>query len=68
MDELMGVMGDAGEIQDADIIFNMIFYVVVMLKSEDCVYLGARLIEEFSYIDSFMHEDQIYQIQQYAYI
>jgi hypothetical protein len=36
MDELMGVMGDAGEIQDADIIFNMIFYVVVMLKSEEC--------------------------------
>ena len=68
MDELMGVMGDAGEIQDADIIFNMIFYVVVMWKSEDCVYLGARLIEECSYIDSFMHEDQIYQIQQYAYI
>jgi|688.fasta_scaffold1772971_2 hypothetical protein len=68
MDELMGVMGDAGEIQDADIIFNMIFYVVVMLKSEECSYLGARLIEECSYIDSFMHEDQLYQIQQYAYI
>jgi len=68
MDELMGVMGEAGEIQDADIIFNMIFYVVVMLKSEDCAYLGARLIEECSYIDSFMHEDQLYQIQQYAYI
>jgi hypothetical protein len=36
MDDLMGVMGDAGEIQDADIIFNMIFYVLVMLKSEEC--------------------------------
>ena len=63
MDELMGVMGETGEIQDADIIFNMIFYVLVVLKSEECPYLGARLVEECSYIDSFMHEDQIGMIQ-----
>ena len=37
----------------------MIFYLLVVLKSEECKYLGARLIEECSYIDSFMHEDQI---------
>lgn len=57
MDEILGVMGETGEIQDADIVFNMIFYVLVVLKSEECSYLGARFVEECSYIDSFMHED-----------
>ena len=59
MDELMGILGEAGAIQDADIIFNMVFYMVTNLKSDDCTYLGARFIEECSYIDAFMHEDQI---------
>ena len=68
MDEILGVMGETGEIQDADIVFNMIFYVLVVLKSEQCSYLGARFVEECSYIDSFMHEDQVANIQQYAYI
>lgn len=63
MDELMGVMGDVGEIQDADIIFNMVFYLLVVLRSEECAYMGARFIEECSYIDSFLHEDQIGMIQ-----
>jgi hypothetical protein len=59
MDELMGLMGEAGEIQDADILFNFIVYILVTLKSDDCQYLGARFIEECSYIEAFMHEDQI---------
>jgi len=63
MEEIMGLMGEVGEISDADILFNVIFYLLVMLKSEDSQYLGARLIEECSYIDAFMHEDQIGMIQ-----
>lgn len=53
----MGLLGEAGEVCDADILFNVIFYILVTLKTDDCSYLGARFIEECSYIDSFMHED-----------
>lgn len=57
MDELMGLMGELGEIQDADILFNLIVYILVQLKTDECQYLGARFIEECSYIECFMHED-----------
>lgn len=57
MDDLMCLMGEAGEISDADVLFNMIFFILVTLKTDDCQYLGARLIEECSYIEAFMHED-----------
>lgn len=59
MDDLLGILGATGEISDADVIFNMVFYLVTELKTEDCQYLGARFIEECSYIDNFMHEDQL---------
>jgi len=59
MDEILGLVGEVGEISDADILFNMIFYIICNLKSDDCPYLGARFIEECSYIDAFLHEDQI---------
>lgn len=68
INDLLSVVGESSGVQEADIIFNMVFYVVVMLRSEECQYLGARLVEECSYIDSFMHEDQLYSIQQYQYI
>lgn len=57
MDEIMGLMGEIGEISDADVLFNMIFYILIKLKSEECPYLGAKFIEECSYIDAFLHED-----------
>lgn len=57
MDDLMCLMGEAGEISDADILFNMIFYLLVTIRSDDCQYLGARMIEECSYVEAFMHED-----------
>ena len=57
MDEIMALLGEAGEVCDADILFNVILYILVSLKTDDCSYLGARFIEECSYIDSFMHED-----------
>ena len=57
MDQLLGILGSAGEISDADVIFNMVYYIVVTLQSDSDPALGAKLIEEFSYIDNFMHED-----------
>jgi hypothetical protein len=57
MDEIMGLVGEIGEISDADVLFNMLFYIMIQLKSDDCQYLGARFIEECSYIDAFLHED-----------
>lgn len=57
MDEIMCLMGEVGEISDADILFNMVFYIIIILKTDESPYLGARFIEECSYIDSFMHED-----------
>lgn len=62
------MLGAAGEISDADVIFNMVFYLVVNLRSESESCLGAKLIEECSYIDNFMHEDQLGMIQQYSYV
>lgn len=55
----MCLMGEVGEISDADLLFNMIFYILVTIKSPECAYLGARFIVECSYIEAFMHEDQI---------
>lgn len=57
MDDIMGLMGEAGEISDADVLFNMIFFIMLKLQADDCPYLGARFIEECSYIDAFLHED-----------
>ena len=68
MDDLLGVLGETGEISDADVIFNMVFYLVTTLRTDDCQYLGARFIEECSYIDNFMHDDQLGMIQQYSYV
>lgn len=41
---------------------------MVSLQTEDNKYLGARFIEECSYIDTFLHEEQLGMIQQYAYV
>lgn len=46
----------------------MIFYTLINLRSDESPYLGARFIEECAYIESFMHDDQIGMIQQYAYV
>lgn len=35
MDELNGLLGDVGEIQDADIILNLIFYIMITLQTDD---------------------------------
>lgn len=46
----------------------MIFYIVVALQTSETNFLGARFIEEVTYIDNFMHEDQIGLIQEYTNI
>ena len=42
---------------EADNLIVVIFYLLVSLHSNEAQFLGARFIEECSYIDSFMHED-----------
>ena len=54
MQELINYMCGPGEVPESDVIFNLTIYLVVQLGS-----LGARFIEECSYIDAFMHDDQI---------
>lgn len=59
MDELMGLLSAAGEVNDADILFKMVFFVIVKLEGDDAAHLGARFIEDCAYIDYFMHDSQI---------
>lgn len=59
MDELLGLMSQHNEVNDADVLFKMVFYLLVTIQTPDCQYLGARFIEECVYIDAFMHKDQI---------
>ena len=63
MQELINYMCGPGEVPESDVIFNLTIYLVVQLGS-----LGARFIEECSYIDAFMHDDQIGMIQQYTFV
>jgi len=35
----------------------MVFYVLVTMESDDSKHIGAKFIEECSYIDCFLHED-----------
>ena len=41
---------------------------MVQLQSSEAKFLGARFVEECTYIDSFIHEDQIGLIEEYANI
>lgn len=44
----------------------VIFYVLVSLQTSEAKFLGARFIEEVTYIEQFMHEDQIDLIEEYT--
>jgi len=57
MDEVMGLVSKANAIFDADDIIKTVFYILVTVRSEDCVLLGSRFIEDCVYIDAFMHEN-----------
>lgn len=54
--------------QEADQVIEVIFYLICKLQSSEAKFLGARFIEECTYIDSFMHEEQIDLIEEYSYI
>ena len=53
---------------EADHLINVIFYLLVSLQSNEAKFFGARFIEEVTYIDSFMHEEQIGLIEEYTNI
>lgn len=59
MNEVMSAFNDsqASGPHEADNLIVVIFYLLVSLQSNEAQFLGARFIEECSYIDSFMHED-----------
>jgi len=67
IDELMGADSECGgECLEADKLNPLIFYIICSLKSNESPGLGARFIEECTYIDSFLHEEQLGLIMQYT--
>ena len=71
MNEVMAAVNDAqsqGGPHEADNLIEIIFYLLVQLQSSEAKFLGARFVEECTYIDSFIHEDQIGLIEEYANI
>mmetsp|Transcript_10835 Transcript_10835/g.13655 ORF Transcript_10835/g.13655 Transcript_10835/m.13655 type:complete len:140 (+) Transcript_10835:2134-2553(+) len=57
MSSLQGAVGSGP--YEADFLVVVIFYVIVSLQTSEVNFLGARFIEECTYIESFIHEDQI---------
>lgn len=53
---------------EADFLVVVIFYIIVSLQTSEVNFMGARFIEECTYIESFIHEDQIDQIEEYTNI
>lgn len=53
----MGIDSEATECIEADKLIFLIFYIICTLKNDAQPQLGARLIEECTYIDHFMHEE-----------
>ena len=59
---------NSGAPHEADNLIMVIFYLMVTLQTSEAKFMGARFIEECTYIDSFMHEDQIGLIEEYTNI
>ena len=57
MEELQCVDTQAGDICGADESLPLIFYLMVTMKTESNGYLGARFLEENTYVNEFCHED-----------
>ena len=70
MNDFMAAINGNGNVNsgphEADNLIVVIFYIVVALQTSETNFLGARFIEEVTYIDNFMHEDQIGLIQEYT--
>lgn len=64
----MGIDSEASECIEADKLIFLIFYIICTIRNKEQPQLGARLIEECTYIDHFMHEEQLGLIMQYTNI
>lgn len=53
----MGLVSAHNEINDADVLFKTVFFILVTMRSEEFAHLGSRFIEDCVYIDAFMHEN-----------
>jgi len=70
VNEVMAALnGAAGQgPYEADFLVVVIFYILVSLQTSEVNFLGARFIEECTYIESFIHEDQVDTIEEYTNI
>ena len=59
LDEIMGNDPEAEETMEADILLNLLFYILLYLKTAENPCLGARFIETVYYVEKFTHEDQL---------
>ena len=51
---------------EADFPVVFIFYIIVSLKTSEVNFMGARFIEECTYIESFIPEEQSGKIKKYT--
>ena len=66
MAAIIGASSQYGQVPEADHLITVIFYIICTLKSSEAKYLGARFIEECTYVDEFMHEEQVGVVEEYV--
>ena len=59
MEEITCLNSDSGEIAAADESLPLIFYLLVTMKVKKNAYLGARFIEECTYVTDFCQDEQL---------
>lgn len=57
MAAINGVASSKGQVAEADVLIQVIFYIICTLKTTETKYLGARFIEECTYVDEFIDEE-----------
>ena len=62
MNEIMNLYCSDGAVKECDEKQKLVYYMLVHLPD------GTKLIEECSYIDAFMHEDQKDKVQEYSFL
>ena len=66
MAAMMGVANQRGIVAEADYLITVVFYIICTLKSTEAKFLGARFLEECTYVDEFMHEEQVGVVEEYV--
>ena len=66
MAAIMGEASQRGQVPEADHLIVVIFYIICTLRSTESPHIGAHFIEECTYVDKFMHEEQIGVIEEYC--